>query len=181
MIYVFLAEGFEEMEAIAPIDLLRRAGCDVKTVAVSDKTVVTGAHAIPFVADLLIDELEFDGLEAVILPGGIPGTPNLEASSAVQAAIDEAVARGAVVGAICAAPSILGHKGLLDGKRAICYPGFENALTGAVVDPATYVVTDGRVVTARGAGVATDFGLELVKILVSTETADALREGIQCK
>jgi len=181
MIYVLLAPGFEEMEAVAPIDLLRRAGCEVKTVAVNDTLIVTGAHNIPFVADMSIDDVVYDHVQAVVLPGGIPGTPNLEAHNGVQRLLDHAVKCGAVIGAICAAPSILGHKGLLVGKNAICYPGFEKELTGAQVDANSYVVTDGDIVTARGAGVATEFGLELVKKLVSSQTADALREGIQCK
>ena len=181
MVYVLLAPGFEEMEAIAPIDLLRRAGLDVNVVAVSDNITVTGAHQISFVADMLLADVVCDNVQAVILPGGIPGTPNLEASEGVHKLIDHAVSCGAVVGAICAASSILGHKGLLSGKNAICYPGFEKELTGAVVDAGSYVVTDGEIVTARGAGVATEFGLELVKRLVSPEKAQALREGIHCK
>lgn len=180
MIYVLLADGFEEMEAIAPIDLLRRAGCRVQTVAVADTRTVTGAHAIPFTADITIDAVTTDGLQAVVLPGGMPGTRNLEASAAVQALIDYAWEHQVVLGAICAAPSILGHKGLLRGKRAVCYPGFEEALEGAVVDTAL-TVTDGTVVTAKGAGAATEFGLALVRLLVDADTADKLREGIQCK
>jgi len=182
MVYVLLAEGFEEIEAIAPIDLMRRAGCDVKTVSVTaDKTVV-GAHAIPLVADMTIDEITTaEGMQAVILPGGMPGTLNLEKNDAVQKLIDAAVEQDAVVGAICAAPSILGHKGLLVGRRAVCYPGFETSLVGSHYDWTAPVVTDGRFVTAKGAGTAVEFGLELVSVLVGDVTAAALREGIQCK
>ncbi len=180
MIYVLLADGFEEMEAIAPIDLLRRAGCDVRTVGVGAQTIV-GAHAIPFVTDTVIEQVETDGLEAVILPGGLPGTTNLEADAKVQSLVDYAAANGLILGAICAAPSILGRKDLLDGKQAICYPGFEDALHGANVNPESYVVRDGNMVTARGAGVATEFALELVAALKDPQTANTLREGIQCR
>ncbi len=179
MIYVFLAEGFEEMEAMAPIDLLRRAGCDVKTVAVGSQTVM-GAHGIPVVADLTEKDVTSDGLEAVILPGGMPGTLNLEASETVQRMLDVAWQCDLVIGAICAAPSVLGHKRFLVDKHAVCYPGFEKELCGAVIDNAS-VVVDGRIVTAKGAGVATEFGLALVELLVSPEMAQQLKEGIQCK
>lgn len=182
MVYVLLAEGFEEMEAIAPIDLLRRAGCDVKTVSITKEKTVVGAHAIPLVADMTIEEVDTTReLQAVILPGGMPGTLNLENSQAVQNLIDIAVERDAVVGAICAAPSILGHKGLLVGRRAVCYPGFETALVGSHYEWTEAVVTDGRFVTSKGAGTAVEFGLELVSVLVGDVTASALREGIQCQ
>ena len=181
MIYVLLADGFEEMEAIAPIDLLRRAGCDVVTVAVTPNKTVTGAHHIPFVADITAQEVTFDGLQAVILPGGMPGTSNLDASQTVHALIEYAVERQLVLGAICAAPSVLGKKGILRGKRATCFPGFETVLHGADVDMTALAVTDGQIVTARGAGAATEFGLSLVSLLVSPQTAQELREGIQCK
>ncbi len=182
MVYVLLAEGFEEIEAIAPIDLMRRAGCDVKTVSVTAEKTVMGAHAIALVADMTIDEIDTaDNLQAVILPGGMPGTLNLEKNDAVQKLIDTAVEQEAVVGAICAAPSILGHKGLLVGRRAVCYPGFETALVGSHYDWTAPVVTDGQFITAKGAGTAVEFGLELVSVLVGDVTASALREGIQCK
>ena len=180
MIYVFLAEGFEEMEAIAPIDLLRRAGCDVKTVAVGDSLVVCGAHGIAVTADMLEADVTTASLEAVVLPGGMPGTLNLEASEIVQNMIGYAYEHDLVLGAICAAPSVLGHRGFLDGKRAVCYPGFEDQLYGATVEKSS-VVTDGHIITAKGAGVADAFGLALVAALVSKEKADTLREVIQCK
>ena len=180
MIYVFLAEGFEEMETMAPIDLLRRAGCELQTVAVGDRTVV-GAHGIPVVADIMIDDAVFDRLEAIVLPGGMPGTTNLEADERLQAFVDYAYEQSLVIGAICAAPSILGHKGMLNGRHAVCYPGFETALEGARVDRTSYVVRDGHIVTARGAGVATEFALKLVEMLKDEQTAIQLREGIQCR
>ena len=118
--------------------------------------------------------------DAVVLPGGMPGTLNLEADKTVQGAIDYCVENKKYICAICAAPSILGHKGLLKGKEAICFPGFENDLTGAILSD-KYVVTDGLIITARGAGVAVDFGLEIVKALKGEETAENVRKTIQCR
>lgn len=181
MVYVLLAPGFEEIEAIAPIDLMRRAGLEVHTVAVSDDRLVTGSHGISVMTDLLASEVTTDGLQAVILPGGLPGTTNLEADATVQSLLDHASSNELVIGAICAAPSVLGHKGLLCGKRAVCYPGFESALQGAIVETEALCVIDGTVVTAKGAGAAVEFGLALVKIMVSDAVSQKLREGIQCK
>ena len=124
MIYIFLAEGFEECEALAPIDILRRAGLDVKTVGIGSK-IVTGSHNIPIVCDLEETELSTENLEAVILPGGMPGTLNLENSPTVQKFLEFAAKNQLIIAAICAAPSILGHKGLLKGKKATCFTGFE--------------------------------------------------------
>lgn len=178
MVYCFLADGFEELEAIAPIDMLRRADVEVITVGVTGKNV-TGSHGITFVSDITADEVVFsDKLEAVILPGGMPGTLNLEKSNKVQKAIDFAVEEGKYVCAICAAPSILGHKGLLIGKEATAFPGFEKDLEGAEISNA-YVCSDGKFITARGAGVAVDFGLEIVAKLVSKEKSIELKRTIQ--
>ncbi|MBQ8688029.1 MAG: DJ-1/PfpI family protein [Ruminococcus sp.] len=179
MIYVFLADGFEEVEAIAPIDLLRRAGKKVITVGVTGK-VVMGAHNIPVTADITQEELiAFDGTEMIVLPGGMPGTLNEEASPVVQAAIDYCAEKGIPMGAICAAPSVLGHKGLLDGKRAVCYTGFEQELSGAEI-ASEGVVTDGNITTARGAGVAVDFGLELIAVLCGKDVSAQIRSAILC-
>ncbi|MBO5358534.1 MAG: DJ-1/PfpI family protein [Clostridia bacterium] len=173
MIYVFLANGFEECEALAPIDILKRAGFDVITVGVNGKTAV-GAHNIPVVCDITTNEVILDGLQAVILPGGMPGTINLENDKTVQAAIDFASKNGLLIGAICAAPSILGHKGLLNNKKATCFPGFEKDLLGAeYID--TAVVRDGNIITAKGAGVAFQFGFELLAYLKDEKTANDLK------
>ncbi len=163
MLYVFLAEGFEELEAIAPIDILLRGGVEVKTVGVTGK-VVKSTHGIPFTADIEIGEATTDGLEAIVLPGGMPGTANLEASAEVQKFIDFATENGKYVCAICAAPSILGHKGLLKGKKAICYPGMGGHLEGAKVPP-EQAVTDGKTVTGKGPGAAAEFGFAILKEL----------------
>lgn len=179
MVYVFLADGFEETEAIAPIDMLRRAGKDVVTVGVTGK-IVTGSHGIPVTADITEEELKsLSGTEMVVLPGGMPGTLNEEASEVVQGAVDYCVTNNIPIGAICAAPSILGHKGILDGRTAVCYSGFEKDLQGAVIGNKG-VVTDGNITTARGAGVAVEFGLELTAVLCGKAVSEKLRESILC-
>jgi len=178
VVYCFLADGFEELEAIAPIDLLRRADVEVVTVGVTGKNV-TGSHGITFIADISADEVVLsEKIEAIILPGGMPGTLNLEKSEVVHSAIDFAVSNDKYVCAICAAPSILGHRGLLKGKKATAFPGFEKDLVGAVIGE-EYVCTDGRYITARGAGVAVKFGLEIVSVLVSREKSVELERTIQ--
>lgn len=178
MVYVFLAEGFEEVEALTPVDVLRRAGIEVMTVGVGEK-VVTSSHNVPVVADITDDEITKDGLEAVILPGGMPGTINLENSPIVQEYIDFAVNNELYVCAICAAPSILGHKNLLEGKKATCFPGFEKDLYGTVStgEPA---VADGKFITGKGAGAAMEFGLLIAEKLLSKETSDKIRKSMQC-
>lgn len=177
MIYVFLANGFEETEAVAPIDILRRCGLDVVTVGIGgDK--IKSSHGITVITDTVDSQVVLDErLRAVILPGGKLGTDNLEASETVQKALDYCTANNLYIGAICAAPSILGHKGILKGKRAICYPGFEKELAGAEIvnEPA---VRDGNIITSRGAGAAVEFGLKLAEVLASPEKSKAVAEGI---
>lgn len=179
MVYLFLADGFEIVEAMAPVDMLRRAKIDVLTVGVYSKTVKSSC-GICVEADITADEFSYENVEAIILPGGMPGTVNLEKSPLVQSVIDDAVRDGVLIAAICAAPSILGKKGLLRGKNAICYPGFESALDGALVSR-DYVVTDGDYITAKGAGVAVDFGIEIIKELIGEEAAETVRSQIQCR
>ena len=179
MVYVFLADGFEIIEALAPVDMLRRAKIDVKTVGVSSE-IVTSSCGVGVKCDMTIDEFDFYDVEAVVLPGGMPGTLNLENSSAVQKVIDNANNTNAFICAICAAPSILGHKGLLSGKKAVCFPGFENSLEGCE-SCCEYVVTDGKFITAKGAGVCIDFGLEIVKQLRNEELVNEIRKSIQSR
>lgn len=176
MIYMFLAEGFEEVEALAPLDLLRRAGLSVKTVGIGGKTV-TGAHGISVVADLADTDYADEAPELIFLPGGMPGTLNLAASEVVQNAIATAAKTNAYLAAICAAPSILGDLGLLRGKEAICYPGFEERLVGATLSQKR-VVRDGKILTAAGMGVAVEFGLAIVEELLGKDKAEALRRGV---
>lgn len=180
MVYLFLAPGFEEIEALCPLDLLRRAGVAVTTVAIgTPTTAVEGAHGITVLAD--ITEADFaptSPAEMLILPGGMPGAANLDASPAVDAAIAAAVGADAYLTAICAAPMILGHRGLLCGKTATCFPGFEDELAGAQISSAR-VVRDGKIITAAGMGVALEFGLALVAALCGEEKAAALRAAVQ--
>lgn len=177
MIYVFLADGFEETEAIAPIDMLRRAKLNVKTVGVGTKTP-TSSHGIQVTADITTEEAQLDSeLQLIVLPGGMPGTLNLKASDTVQKSIAFCVENKIPVGAICAAPSILGDLGLLDGREAVCFPGFEKNLHGAKVQN-KLCVTDGQFTTACGAGAALVFGLELVKVLCGAEKSEEIRMAI---
>ena len=176
MIYMFLADGFEEIEALCPLDLIRRAGIEIKTVGVGSD-FITGAHGITVRADLADNEFKYDNVDMVFLPGGMPGTLNLAKSDTVVNAINEASSSGAYIAAICAAPSILGDMGLLRGKEAICYPGFEDRLTGATVSDKR-VVLDGKILTAAGMGVALDMGLEIVKIFCGKEASEKLRSAV---
>ena len=180
MIYIFLANGFEEIEALAPLDFLLRAGVHAKTVGISGK-FCRGAHGINVEADILPEEVCLDeSLEGIILPGGMPGAENLNNSEAVHKAIDYCAEKGKIIGAICAAPFILGRKGILEGKKATCFPGFEDELKGAQV-LTDGVVTDGRIVTAKGAGVAWEFGAAIASLSVSDDRAQEILRGIQWK
>lgn len=178
MIYLFLAPGFEEIEALAPLDILRRAQLETATVGVSGR-LVTGAHHIGVEADLAPMEVDLSAMEGIILPGGMPGTLNLEKSPAVQAALEAAAAGKKLIAAICAAPSILGHKGLLQGRRATCFPGFEEQLTGARLESGP-VCRDGHIITAKGAGAAIEFGLAIAAYYKGEGAASSLGAAMQC-
>lgn len=182
MVLVFLADGFEEIEALATVDVLRRAGLTVTTVGVGGR-VVSGSHGIAVTADCTAADAlptAADGLQAVVLPGGLPGTENLRESAVVNACLDQAAADGVLLCAICAAPSVLGRKGLLKGREATCYPGYEEDLLGAVcVDESVAVAADR--ITARGAGVSIPFALAIVSRLVSPQKAAQLGEAMQCR
>jgi 4-methyl-5(b-hydroxyethyl)-thiazole monophosphate biosynthesis len=175
--YIFLAEGFEEIEAITVIDVLRRAGVDIKAVSVSDKLAVTGAHKITVVADALFEEIDYADADMLVLPGGMPGTTNLASHRRLTQIISQHVENGKWVGAICAAPSILGQLGILKGKSAACYPGFEASLQGADVKYDS-VVQDGNVITARGPGVSALFALKLVEVLAGSEVSKKIKSGM---
>lgn len=177
MVYVFLADGFEIIEALAPVDMLQRAKVDVKTVGVTGKTV-RSSGGIEVNADLTKGELSYDNLDMIILPGGMPGTLNLEADETVNNFIDYCAENDIYIAAICAAPSILAHKGLLDGKKATCYPSFTDELKNADYT-AGAVETDGKIITARGAGVCVQFGLECVRVLCSQDEAQSIEKSIQ--
>lgn len=177
MVYVMLAEGFEEVEAISPIDVLRRGGVELKTVGVTGKTVA-GAHGVPVVADCTPDEVVLETADMVILPGGMPGTKNLYASDFVRNAVQYCVDYDKYIAAICAAPSvILGGMGLLKGKEATCYPGMEDGMIGAKPQDKPFCV-DGKIITGRAAGTALDFALALCAILKGQDVADQVRRDI---
>ena len=176
-VFIFLADGFEEMEAIAPIDILRRAGIDVVTVSISENNVVTGAHGIKVEADQLFIETDFSSNDMLVLPGGGVGTENLTAHTRMNELLENQNNSGKQIAAICAAPSVLGKLGILAGKEAICYPGFEEKLTGAVISKNT-VVKDGNIITGKGPGVAIPFALKIVETLKGKETASQVADSL---
>ena len=176
MVYVLLAEGFEEVEALTPVDLLRRAGVETRLVGVTGATVC-GARGINVVTDLSMDEVDLAKADMLVLPGGMPGTTNLAACEKLTEALKKADQEKRGIAAICAAPSVLGDLGFLKGKKAVCYPGFESRLTGVEV-LAVPVVTDGHITTSRGMGTAIAFALELTKRLKDEETAKQVSRSI---
>ena len=175
-ILTILADGFEEIEALTPVDMLRRAGLEVKTVGVSGKLAI-GSHGISVECDLLPENVKLDDVDMVIFPGGMPGSLNLDAADLTDEIINSVTARGGRLAAICAAPLVLGRRGLLVGKRATCYPGFENELRGAICT-GDAVVTDGNVTTARGMGVALEFSKELISLILGKEKAAEISAAI---
>lgn len=174
---VFLAEGFEEIEGLTAVDILRRAGVETQTVSITEELMVTGSHGIPVKADMCLKDVDFENTEVLVLPGGMPGTRHLGACKTLTDRLVQSAREGKRVAAICAAPSVLGDLGILKGKKAVCYPGFEDRLAGAEV-VFDRVVTDGNVTTSRGMGTAIAFALELVRLLVSEEKALEIKKGI---
>lgn len=174
---VLLADGFEEIEALTAVDLLRRASIYVNTVSITDDYMVHGAHGINVHTEDLFEEVNFVGYDMIVLPGGMPGTTNLEEHAGVRRVIADFMESGKYVAAICAAPSILGGMGLLKGKRATCYPSFESKLAGAVIGK-TPVVHDGNLITSRGMGTAIDFALKLVEVMTDKAKAEELAASI---
>ncbi len=179
MVYVFLADGFETVEALGTVDVLRRAGIETQTVGVCGKKIIS-SQKISVEADIEIKDAKTENLDAIVLPGGIPGTPNLEASEQVQSYIDFCAENNKYICAICAAPSILGHKGLLKGLEATAYPGYEEELTGAVIS-GKYVAHDRNIITAKGAGVSLEFGAEIASVFIGREKAYGILKAMQCK
>ena len=177
MIYFFLADGFEETEALAPLDVLRRAGIDAKTVGIDGK-IITGSHNIPVVCDITDSEISLDGnFEGIFLPGGMPGTKNLEACETLMEQVEAFYKDGKCISAICAAPSIFGHKGFLKGRNAVSYPEFESHLEGAEVSRNSVEVSE-HVTTSRGLGTAIDFGLAIVERYKGKAEADRIAKAI---
>ncbi len=180
MIYVLFAEGFEEVEALTVVDVLRRADIDTKTVSVKDDNNVTGSHNISILCDISIKDVDYDCIDAVIFPGGIPGTPNLKASDDVKKLTDYAYNNGKYIGAICAAPSVFADWGYLNGKRATANPYFMDKLPGAKALKKR-VVCDGNIITSRAAGTACEFALEFVKVFKGKELANKLKKDMLYK
>lgn len=177
MVHILLAPGFEEMEALIPADLLRRAGIPVALTSLEGEQV-TGGHGITVAADMELAKVNLTQASMLVLPGGAHGVRNLAAHPAVSSLIQEAVDREIPLAAICAAPTLLGSMGLLRGKQAVCYPGLEDQLTGAQVPEGARVVRDGRLTTGQAAGSAVEFGLALIEQLAGTRKAQEVRHAI---
>lgn len=177
MIYLFLAEGFEEIEALTQADLLRRAGLDIKCVSVESYPVITGAHKIKVMADCIISDITVSADDMILLPGGMPGVENLYACKKLTALIRSHYDEGGRIAAICAAPIILGRLGILDGKMATCYPGFEDELQGAKYFNCP-VVVDGEIITAKAAGAAIELSAEIIASLAGEAKADKVLSDI---
>ena len=177
MVYILLADGFEEIEALAVADILRRAGVPAMLTGVRDIDVI-GSHDICVEADITISEVDFDDVDAVILPGGMPGTENLAKSKAVCDMVKDTFSKQKLVCAICAAPLVLGRLDILRGKKATCFPGFENELKGAEIS-IDKVCKDGNVITSKGPGTAHDFAFEIVKALKGQEVAEKVKSSMQ--
>lgn len=176
-IYVFLAEGFEEVEALTPVDVLRRAGLPVETVSVTGVRTVNGAHGVPVVADKVFEEVKEADAEMIVLPGGLPGATNLDEHEGLSCLIRTFAEAGRPLAAICAAPLVYGKRGLLKGKKATCYPGFENFLEGADYT-AALVEKDGNFITGKGPGAAMEFAFALAEKYVGAAKVQELKQGM---
>lgn len=176
-ICVFFAEGYEEIEALTVVDLLRRAGIEVAMVSITGNKVVTSSHQIPVTMDSLFEEMDFSRTEMLVFPGGMPGTKNLEEYEPLMSLLDDFYKQGKYIAAICAAPRILGHRGMLEGRTACSFPEMESHLAGAQVTKNTTEVS-GNIITARGMGCAIDFGLAIVAHFQGQEAARALAAKI---
>ncbi len=176
-VYLFLADGFEEIEALATVDVLRRAGVKVTTVSINPTEMVNGAHGIPVVADALFADCSYNEADMLVLPGGMPGAANLDAHEGLRAAISAHAEVGKWLAAICAAPMVYGHMGLLNGKKATCYPGFEGELAGAIYTAAS-VEKDGNIITGKGPAVVLPFAYALAEALVGEEVVAQVKAGM---
>lgn len=176
-IYVFLADGFEEIEGLTVVDLLRRAGLDTVTVSITGRKEITGSHRIVLHADELFEEADFDDTAMLVLPGGMPGTLHLGEHIGLHQVLTQKMEENCPIAAICAAPSVLGDLGALKGKRAVCYPGFEDRLTGAIVTQ-NPVEVDGNITTSRGMGTAIPFALAIIEHFQGKEQAEKIGKSI---
>ena len=179
-VFLFLATGFEEIEAVATIDVLLRGEVDVVTVSITGNTLVKGAHGISVKADKLFEEVDFEEGTMLILPGGMPGASNLSAHEGLKNIILKYSSENKYLAAICAAPFVYGELGILNGKKATCYPSFEPRLIGAVLSEET-VVQDGKIITGKGPGFAVDFGLKIVEELQGGVQSNKVAQGLLTK
>ncbi len=174
---IFLADGCEEIEGLAVVDIMRRAKLDIVMISIGSSKTVTGSHGIQFLADKLKEEVRFADLDGIILPGGMPGTLRLGEDITVNGVVKQFAKEGKMVAAICAAPSVLGAAGILEGKKATCNPGFEEKLTGAELVEEE-VVRDGNIITSRGMGTAIAFGLEIARYFSDDDTVEKLKKAL---
>jgi len=179
-VYVFMADGTEEVEALTVVDLLRRAKVEVVTVSVMGRKQVVTSHNIGVETDEIYGTSDYCDGDMVVLPGGMPGTTHLKNHEELRKVLFDYKEKGKYLAAICAAPSVFGWNGMLNGRKATCYPGFEEELKGAMV-LTDGVVTDGQFITSRGLGTAIDFSLELITLLVNAETAESIAKAVQYK
>lgn len=177
-VYLFLANGFEEIEGLTVVDLLRRASIEIMMVSITGSPYVTGSHNIMVKADDLFENVDFADGDMLVLPGGMPGTKYLSEHEGLDRLLKKYSEKGKKLSAVCAAPSVLGSKGLLKGKNATCFPGFEDALTGARVKNEA-VVTDGNIITSKGMGTAIDFSLAIIRSISGESEASKLAKVIQ--
>ncbi len=175
--YLFLADGFEEVEALTVVDILRRGGVNIKTVSIMEGKDVIGSHGIKVEADLMFDKKGYDDADMLILPGGGKGTQNLKAHKNLNGIIIKAENKGKYLAAICAAPSVFGLAGILDGLKAVCYPGFELQLIGATIGKSS-VVKDGKIITAKSAAASMEFSFVLLETLEGSEKAQEVKDSI---
>jgi 4-methyl-5(b-hydroxyethyl)-thiazole monophosphate biosynthesis len=174
---IFMADGCEEIEGLTVVDIMRRAGIEITMISISGRPEVTSSHGVTFFADELKSGVDFDALDGIVLPGGMPGTLNLGADETVTAVVRDFAAKGKLVAAICAAPGVLGQTGILNGKKATCHPGFEDKLTGAECSTEP-VVRDGNIITSRGMGTAIPFALEIVRYFLDDAAVGKVCGGL---
>lgn len=174
---IFLAEGFEEIEALTVVDICRRCGLEIDMVSITADSAVKSSHGVSVLADKTFSEVDFSEYEMLVLPGGMPGTKNLEAHEGLMAQVDAFYAEGKYIAAICAAPSIFGHRGILKGRRACCYPSFESHLEGADVTSGPVEISD-HVITSRGMGTAIEFGLAIAGVFCGSRKAQETAAAI---
>lgn len=178
MVYLFLAEGFEEIEGLTVVDMLRRAEIEITTVSITGNLLVAGGHRIKVEADGIFEDYDYEKAELLVLPGGMPGTKNLAAHEGLVNLLKKFRNEDKALAAICAAPSILGENGLLEGKKVTCFPGYEDKLIGAAIT-GLKAVTDGNIITGKGMGTAIDFSLEIIRFIKDKETAEKIGKTIQ--